>query len=68
MRDVYILEGCRTAIGSFGGMYKKVRGADLGVTAAEEAIRRAGVQKDAFDDVIVGNCMMNTDEINLARK
>ncbi|MBW2700317.1 MAG: thiolase family protein [Deltaproteobacteria bacterium] len=67
MREVYILEGCRTAIGSFGGMYLKMRAADLGVIAAEEAIRRAGVAKDALDDVLVGNCMMVTDEINIAR-
>ncbi len=67
MREVYILEGCRTAIGSFGGMYLKMRAADLGVIAAEEAIRRAGVPKEALDDVLVGNCMMVTDEINIAR-
>ncbi len=67
MREVYILEGCRTAIGSFGGMYLKMRAADLGVIAAEEAIRRAGVAKDALDDVLVGNCMMVSDEINIAR-
>jgi acetyl-CoA C-acetyltransferase len=67
LRDVYILEGCRTAIGSFGGQFLKVRAADLGVVAAEEAIRRAGVDKAALDDVLVGCCMMVSDEINIAR-
>ncbi|MBW1872343.1 MAG: acetyl-CoA C-acyltransferase, partial [Deltaproteobacteria bacterium] len=67
MRDVFIMEGCRTAIGSFGGMYMNLRAADLGVVAAKDAMRRAGAPADAFDDVIVGNCMMVSDEINIAR-
>ncbi len=67
LKEVFILEGCRTAIGSFGGMYMKVRAADLGVIAAREAIRRAGVEPGALDDVLVGNCMMVSDEINIAR-
>jgi acetyl-CoA C-acetyltransferase len=67
LKEVYILEGCRTAIGTFGGMYMKLRAADLGVVAAQEAIRRAGVDKAALDDVLVGNCMMVSDEINIAR-
>jgi len=67
MRDVFIMEGCRTAIGSVGGMYMNMRAADLGVVAAKDAMRRAGAPADAFDDVIVGNCMMVSDEINIAR-
>ena len=67
LKEVYILEGCRTAIGAFGGMYMNLRAADLGVVAAKEAIRRAGVEMAALDDVLVGNCMMVSDEINIAR-
>jgi acetyl-CoA C-acetyltransferase len=67
LKEVFILRGCRTAIGSFGGMYLKLRAADLGVVAAGEAIRRAGVDQAALDDVLVGNCMMVSDEINIAR-
>jgi len=67
MREVFVLEGCRTAIGNFGGMYLKLRAADLGVIAAQEALRRAKVPPEAVEDVIVGNCMMSTDEINIAR-
>jgi acetyl-CoA C-acetyltransferase len=67
MREVFILEGCRTPIGKFGGAFMNVRAADLGVIAAREALRRAGVAGEALDDVLVGNCMMVTDEINVAR-
>ncbi|MBN2498755.1 MAG: acetyl-CoA C-acetyltransferase [Deltaproteobacteria bacterium] len=67
MREVFLLDGCRTAIGSFGGIFAKLRAADLGVIAAEKAIEKAGVPKDALEDVLVGNCMMVSDEINIAR-
>jgi acetyl-CoA C-acetyltransferase len=67
MREVFILEGCRTPIGDFGGQFMNVRALDLGVVAAEEAIRRSGVRKDQLEDVLVGNCMMVSDEINVAR-
>ncbi len=66
-REVFILEGCRTAIGSFGGMYMKLRAADLGVIAAKEALKRANIEGEQLDDVLVGNCMMVSDEINIAR-
>jgi acetyl-CoA C-acetyltransferase len=67
MREVYILEGCRTAIGNFGGMYMNMRAVDLGVIAAKEALRRANVPGEALDDVLVGCCMMVSDEINIGR-
>ncbi|HOX46830.1 MAG TPA: thiolase family protein [Myxococcota bacterium] len=67
MREVYILEGCRTAIGNFGGMYMNLRALDLGVTVAKEALRRAQVPGEALDDVLVGCCMMVSDEINIGR-
>jgi acetyl-CoA C-acetyltransferase len=67
LRDVIIASGCRTPIGSFGGKLKDVPSSQLGVIAAKEAIRRAGVTPDVFDDCLVGNCMMRSDEINVAR-
>ena len=67
MREVWIVSACRTAIGSFGGSLKDVSAWQLGVTAAKEAIKRAGVDVNEFDDVLIGNCMMRSDEINVAR-
>jgi len=67
MREVFILEGCRTAIGKFGGIYMNLRAVDLGVIAAREALRRAKVPGEALDDVLVGCCMMVSDEINIGR-
>ena len=67
LRDVVIVSGARTAIGDFGGSLKDVLSTDLGVVAAKEAIRRAGIEPGLIDDVLVGNCFMRSDEINPAR-
>jgi acetyl-CoA C-acetyltransferase len=67
MKKVVIVSAVRTAIGSFGGMFKDIPAMDLGVVVAQEAIRRAGIEKKDIQDVIVGHCFMRTDEINIAR-
>lgn len=67
MKEVWIISGARTAIGTFGGSLKDVSALELGVIAAEEAIKRAGVEKDIFGDCICGNCMSRSDEINIGR-
>ncbi len=67
MKKVVIVSAVRTAIGSFGGMYKDIPALDLGVYAAEEAIKRAKIDKKDIQDVLVGHCFMRTDEINIAR-
>ncbi|MCB9479540.1 MAG: acetyl-CoA C-acetyltransferase [Deltaproteobacteria bacterium] len=67
MREVWIISGVRTPIGSFGKSLKDVSSTQLGVIAAREAIKRAGIEPEKFDDVLVGNCMMRSDEINVAR-
>lgn len=67
LREVVIVSGARTPIGDFGGSFKDVMGVDLGVVAAKEALRRAGIDGTVVDDVLVGNCFMRSDEINTAR-
>ena len=67
MKEVWVIDGVRTAIGSFGGSLKDVSAWKLGIITAKEVMKRAKVQPDVFDDVLVGNCMMRSDEINIAR-
>jgi acetyl-CoA C-acetyltransferase len=67
MDDVVILDGLRTAIGTFGGMYKDVPSVELAVTVVKALLERAGIAPAELDDVIIGNCMMRSDEINPAR-
>jgi acetyl-CoA C-acetyltransferase len=46
MRDVVIVNGARTAVGSFGGGLKDVRAVDLGALVIREALRRAHLRPD----------------------
>ena len=66
-KDVVIVSGVRTPVGDFGGSLKDVSATDLGVVAVKEAIARSGVAPEQLGDVLVGNCFMRTDEINIAR-
>ncbi|NLN60061.1 MAG: acetyl-CoA C-acetyltransferase [Deltaproteobacteria bacterium] len=44
MKEVVIVSGARTAVGSFGGSLKGVRTVDLGALVIKEAIKRAGLR------------------------
>jgi acetyl-CoA C-acetyltransferase len=57
MRDVVIASACRTPIGNFQGTLAKFSAPQLGALAAAEALRRAGVEPDAVQEVIFGNVL-----------
>ncbi len=54
MREVVIVSGVRTAIGSFGGMLKDVSAAKLGEIAIREALKRAKISPDQVSEVFMG--------------
>ncbi|MBW2302607.1 MAG: acetyl-CoA C-acetyltransferase [Deltaproteobacteria bacterium] len=54
MRDVVIVSACRTPIGDFAGSLSTVTATELGALVIQEAIRRAGIEKDNVDEVIMG--------------
>ena len=54
MKDLYIVNCCRTAIGSFGGSLKDVPAADLGAIAVKEALKRANVAPENVDELMFG--------------
>ena len=51
MSEVYIVNCCRTAIGSFGGSLKDVPAAELGAIVVKEALNRAGVKPEQVDEL-----------------
>jgi len=64
----YIIDGARTAFGSFGGSLKDVSDIDLGVVATKEAIKRSGIPVSDIDEIIVGNIIQTSgDSAYLAR-
>ena len=56
MNNVVIASACRTAIGAFGGALKDVPPYALAAVTIREALRRAGIEPGAVDDVRLGSC------------
>lgn len=55
MKEVYLIEGARTAFTSFGGSFAQVKAVDLGAATAVEALKRSKVDASQVDHVIYGN-------------
>jgi acetyl-CoA C-acetyltransferase len=54
-RDVVVLSGVRTAIGTYGGGLKDVAPTDLGALVVREAVKRANIAADDVGHVVFGN-------------
>lgn len=54
MREIYAVNCCRTAIGSFGGSLKDVSAVKLGSIVVKEALKRSNVPSVAVDEVMFG--------------
>ena len=46
MKEVYVVNCCRTAVGSFGGSLKDTPAAEMGAIVVKEALNRAGVKPE----------------------
>ncbi|MGI5972523.1 MAG: acetyl-CoA C-acyltransferase, partial [Oscillospiraceae bacterium] len=46
MKEVYVVNCCRTAVGSFGGSLKDVPAADLGAAVVKEVLKRGNVKPE----------------------
>ena len=54
-KDPIVIAGtARTPVGAFQGSLAKVSAAELGATAIEAAVERAGVTPDTIDEVMMG--------------
>jgi acetyl-CoA C-acetyltransferase len=51
---IVVVDGARTAVGSFGGAFKDVPGFELGATAVKSALRRSGVEELDIGEVVMG--------------
>ncbi|MAN99502.1 acetyl-CoA C-acyltransferase family protein [uncultured Roseovarius sp.] len=60
MTDIVILDGCRTAIGTFGGALAGTPPTALGAIVAREALARSGVEGGQIGHVVFGH-VINTE-------
>ena len=68
MKDLYVVNCCRTAIGSFGGSLKNTPAAELGAIVVKEALNRAGVKPENVDEVMFGCILTAAQGQNVARQ
>ena len=68
MSHAYIISACRTPFGKYGGALKDVRPDDMAGLVIKEAVRRAGVDPNEIDDVMIGCAnQAGEDNRNVAR-
>ena len=68
MKEVYVVNCCRTAVGSFGGSLKDVPAADLGAIVVKEALTRAGLKAEQVDELMFGSILTAAQGQNVARQ
>ena len=54
MKEVYVVNCCRTAVGSFGGSLKDIPAQDLGATVVKEVLKRGNVKPEQVDELMFG--------------
>ena len=68
MKEVYVVNCCRTAVGSFGGSLKDVPATDLGAAVVKEVLSRGGVKPEQVDEVMFGCILTAAQGQNVARQ
>jgi acetyl-CoA C-acetyltransferase len=66
--EVVVAGAVRTPIGKFGGSFVPLKASDLGVAAAKEAMRRAGVAPEQVDECLFGHGRQAGGGTNTARQ
>ena len=54
LKECVIVSAVRTPVASFGGSLKSMTAIDMGALVVKEAVRRAGIQPETVNEVIVG--------------
>jgi acetyl-CoA C-acetyltransferase len=67
MRDVVIVEACRTAVGTIGGALKTVAPEELARVVIKGVLERSGIDPAEICEVIMGHCRQSSDNPNIAR-
>lgn len=68
MQEVVIASAVRTPIGSLSGALGQIPASDLGALVIKEAIKRAGIDPQQVDEVILGNVLQGGQGQNPARQ
>ena len=58
--EIVIVDGARTPMAEYNGLFSDVSAIDLGVVAAKEALARSGTEPAEVDHVIFGNALQTS--------
>lgn len=67
MREAVICEPVRTPIGRYGGVFRSLTAAELGVIAMQGLLERTRIALDVIEDVILGHCNGNSEAPAIGR-
>ncbi len=67
LNDVVAISAVRTPMGSFGGTLKDIPSYSLGAVSVKEAVKRANINPDQLDEVVLGCCRQAGNGPNPAR-
>lgn len=65
--EVVIVSAVRTPIASYGGSLKNISSGHLAALVINEAIKRAQIERNLIDEVIMGEVRQTTESSNVAR-
>jgi acetyl-CoA C-acetyltransferase len=67
MKQPVIISAVRTPVGRYMGALREVEAYDLASLVLNEALKRAGIQSDQVDEVILGQSYQSGEYVNIAR-
>jgi len=67
LREVVIVEACRTAVGTIGGTLKDIGPEELARVVIQGILDRSGIDPAEVNEVIMGHCRQSSDNPNIAR-
>ena len=68
MKDLYVVNCCRTAVGSFQGSLSNTPASELGAIVVKAALERAGVKPEQVDELMFGCILTAAQGQNPARQ
>ena len=67
IRNVVVVEACRTAVGKMGGALKPLSAYDLACAVLKGVLDRSKIDPNEIDEVVMGHCRQTSDDPNIAR-
>lgn len=68
MKEVYLIDAARTAVGNFGGSLSKISAVQLGTVVVKELLKRNNLEGKEVDDVLMGSVLTAGQGQNVARQ